>query len=904
MKSFKGLTAQQVLESRQRHGDNVLSPPPRSSLWAQFIEKFNDPLIKILLVALVLAVGLALWEYASMGKGTALLEPVGIFVAIVLATMVGFVVEVKANKKFELLNQSNDDLPVKVVRDGHIRQVPRRDVVVGDIVLLEAGERVPADGRLLHSVAMSVDESSLTGEPQAWKTHRPADEADSQTAYPANQLLRGSTVIEGNGVMQVERVGDATEYGRVATEAQIEHGVKTPLMQQLDRLGGQIARASYLVAAIIVVGRILAFFLDDEPNTLLAGVEYAIETVMIVVTLIVVSVPEGLPMSITLSLALSMHRMLRTGNLVRRMHACETMGAATVICTDKTGTLTENQMQVAHVAFPGADEEPQGAAPTADSSDASLHPSLIALSLACNSTAYLDDSDPERVRVIGNPTEGALLLWLRERGVDYLPLREQCTVERQVPFNTDSKYMATVVRTPDGRRLLLVKGAPELVMDCCRLHDDALVWQLKTFQRKAMRTLAFACATLPDTAVVDSGDLLALASLHFLGYVAISDPVRPDVPDAIRDCRRAGVKVKVITGDSLDTAREVARQVGIWTVDDDADPLACITGPEFAAMTDEQALGVVQRLKIMARARPSDKARLVDLLQQCGEVVAVTGDGTNDAPALKKAHVGLSMGDGTHVAREASDITILDNSFASINKAVLWGRSLYRNIQRFILFQLTVNVCACLVVGLGSFISMMPITVTQMLWVNLIMDTFAALALASLPPSSVVMGEPPRRRGESIITRRMARIIAFVGTFFAGVVLGMFAYFLVYHVVGKGGSVISVHISPQELAIIFTTFVMLQFWNLFNAKSFASGRSAFHNVSASRTFFLVAAVILFGQVFIVQVAYRLFHIEPINLGKWLLIVGGTSLVMLAGELVHQVRKNLKSGAKLCAIREK
>ena len=882
MKSFKGLTPQQVLESRRAHGDNVLTPPSRRSLFSQFIAKFDDPLIKILLVALLLSAGLAVWEYTRLGKGAeALLEPVGIFVAIVLATLVGFIVEVNANKKFEILNQSDDDLPVKVMREGHVRQVPRRDVVVGDIVLLDAGEQVPADGMLLDSVAMSVDESSLTGEPHAWKTHRP-DESKRQSTYPVNQVLRGSTVMEGNGVMQVE-------YGRVASQSQIDSGVKTPLMLQLERLGSMIARASYVIAALVVIGRLLVFCLDDEPYDAVVAMQYAIETVMIAVTLIVVSVPEGLPMSITLSLALSMHRMLRTNNLVRRMHACETMGAATVICTDKTGTLTQNQMQVAQVEFS------ENLSPTSP---------LITMSMACNSTAHLDDSDSNRVKVIGNPTEGALLLWLREQGVDYLSLRDNCSVERQMPFNTERKCMSTLLRTSDGQRLLLLKGAPELVMARCGSSDEKMSAQLLECQRKAMRTLAFAYAELDDDTQIDDNDMLKDVPLKLLGFVAISDPVRPDVPRAVQDCRNAGVKVKIVTGDNPDTAREVARQVGIWSEDDDAEPMAQITGPDFAALTDDEALECVERIKVMSRARPTDKARLVDLLQQRGEVVAVTGDGTNDAPALNKAQVGLSMGDGTHVAREASDITIINNSFASINKAVLWGRSLYRNIQRFIIFQLTVNVCACLVVGLGSFLSKQPpLSVTQMLWVNLIMDTFAALALASLPPNSVVMRVPPRRQGDSIITPAMWRFIVGVGGSFALLMIGLFFYLIYHHVVGEGGSVISQHISTGELTVFFTIFVFLQFWNMFNAKSFESNHSAFHNLKGSRTFLAVAAVIALGQVFIVQVAYRVFNVEPLSWDTWLWIVASTSLVMWIGQAWQRIniRREKMQKTQKCAL---
>jgi len=880
-----GLTEQQVLESRRRHGDNVLTPPPRKSLWAQFVEKFDDPLIKILLVALALSVGISSYELLHLDQGwEVLLEPLGIVIAVVLATLVGFLVEVNANKKFELLNRTNDDVLFKVMRNGHVTQVPRRDIVVGDIVILDTGERVPADGRLTQSVSMSVDESSLTGEPMARKSHivQPDGNDGHETTYPANVLLRGSTVSEGNGVMEVTAVGDATEYGKVFTDSRTETDVKTPLTLQLDRLGRLIARGSYVIAALIIVGRTVAFYFDDNPDgTLLQQVQYFIETIMLAVTLVVVSVPEGLPMSVTLSLALSMRRMLKTNNLVRRMHACETMGATTVICTDKTGTLTQNQMQVVAAHF----EEPE--ARNEDNSQV-----VVDLSIACNTTAYLDDSDPKRVVALGNPTEGALLLWLYQKGKDYLALREQYRILDRMPFSTERKFMASVVRVGDDVHLLLIKGAPEIVMDMTDIdparRSEAQA-MLEQYQLKAMRTLAFAFVEI-DKSLEHCGLDAMLSQLqgrvHYLGFVAISDPVREQVPLSIQDCRNAGIRVKMVTGDNAATAREIARQSGIWT--DSDDDRCIVTGPEFAAMPDGEAARVAQHIKVMARARPSDKARLVSLLQSQDEVVAVTGDGTNDAPALNLAQVGLSMGDGTAAAKEASDITILDNSFTSINKAVLWGRSLYRNIQRFILFQLTVNVCACLVVALCSFFStqQVPLTVTQMLWVNLIMDTFAALALASLPPNSIVMRQPPRRSGEHIITRSMAWFIVVVGCLFAAVMTWL--YYAMLH--SQDGPLLHASISPREVSVYFSTFVFLQFWNLFNAKSFGSGHSAFHNLDGSKVFFVIVAVILVGQVMIVQLGGRMFDVEPLPLADWVRIIALTCPVMLIGEGYHLVRR--------------
>jgi Ca2+-transporting ATPase len=887
----KGLTAEQVIASRQKHGNNVLTVPEQTPLWKQFLEKFNDPLIKILLVALALSVGLSIYEYYWLDMGVSIFfEPLGIFIAIVLATLVGFLVEVNANKKFRLLNKTDDHVGVKVVRDGHVTQVPRCEIVVGDIVILETGEKVPADGTVIESFSLRVDESSFTGEPSAWKTHdKQAAASATEATYPANLLLRASSVIEGNAVMRVERVGDMTEYGKVYRDSQIDNNIQTPLTQQLDRLGRTIARGSYVMAALLVLGRLLEYFVAGSEGAV-ADAQYFIETVMLAVTLIVVSVPEGLPMSVTLSLALSMRKMLKNNNLVRRMHACETMGAATVICTDKTGTLTQNKMQVYQARFYGLDTMGQlGDDPMSV---------IIAESIACNSTAFLDESNPDHVVALGNPTEGALLLWLRDSGIDYMAVRDNSEPLAQLSFSTMTKFMATVINSATGKRLLLVKGAPEVVMHMSSTVAGEVSFQQVTdelthYQAKAMRTLAFAYCELDDNENADAALNRLKAKNHplltFVGIVAISDPVRPDVPAAIQDCRNAGVKVKIVTGDTSATAREIGRQVGLWT-DEDTDD-AVITGPDFAALDDDEAAKRVQSIKIMARARPDDKARLVRLLQQQGEVVAVTGDGTNDAPALNAAQVGLSMGDGTAVAKEASDITILDNSFMSINKAVLWGRSLYSNIQRFILFQLAVNVCACLVVAICSFFSKQPaLTVTQMLWVNLIMDTFAALALASLPPNSVLMKQKPRNSKSSIITSMMMKFILGSGVVFAVLMIGLYYYFVRE---ANGGPVfvrgINPNINPREMGIFFSVFVFLQFWNMLNARSFMTGKWAFNNMEDSKVFWAVAAVIFVGQIVLVQYFYPFFNCAPLDINTWLWIILGTMPVFIIGQLVACIK---------------
>ena len=848
----KGLTGAEVEQSRQRYGANVLTPPKRKSLWRLFFEKFNDPVIRILLVAALLSLGIGFIhnEFA---------EAIGIFCAIFLATGVAFWFEYDAMKKFDVLNSTNDDTPVKVVRDGHVTEIPKRDVVVGDTVILQSGEEVPADGRLTEAVSLKINEWTLTGEPQIDKTTAPAH-FDPEATYPSDHAMRGTTVIEGHGTMTVTAVGDATEFGHVAEQATVESEEQTPLNLQLQKLSKLIGRVGISLAivtfvALLVKGMIIGDLLRSDWLTIATEV---LQYFMVAVTLIVVAVPEGLPMSVTLSLAVNMRRMLRTNNLVRKMHASETMGAITVICTDKTGTLTRNQMRVFETKLYG------------DTPDA-----IVDEGIAANSTAFLDAD----ARVIGNPTEGALLLWLRDRGVDYAPLRDAARVVDQLTFTTERKFMATLVESPTEGRVLYVKGAPEIVLDRCSGFGDKeeVVRQLTAYQNMAMRTLGLAYRkTEADTCE----QALSEGPLTFIGIAAISDPVRDDVPAAVGECLDAGIAVKIVTGDTPATAKEIGRQIGLWTAEDT--DYNHLTGTEFAAMSDEELLGRVQALKIMSRARPLDKQRLVRLLQQRGEVVAVTGDGTNDAPALNFAQVGLSMGSGTSVAKEASDITLMDDSFSSIATAVMWGRSLYKNIQRFVLFQLTINFVAIVIVLLGSiFGSQLPLTVTQMLWVNLIMDTFAALALASLPPSRSVMREKPRKNSDFIITRPMIRSIVGVGIVFVAALLGMLAWF------GQG-------ITPYELSVFFTVFVMLQFWNMFNAKGFGSRSTVCTHMKGCSAFYGVLLLILVGQIAIVTWGGDVFRTVPITLRDWAIIVGGTSLVMWAGELSRWIKRRQRA----------
>ena len=912
---YQGLSSKQVEESRAKHGFNVLTPPKKKSLFVQFLEKFKDPIIRILLIALALSIGVSVYQYITTDEGIGVLfEPLGIFIAIMLATCVGFVFEVRANKKFDILNQINDEETVKVVRDGNVTLVFRRDIVVGDIVLVETGDEVPADGVLLEAFSLQVNEADLTGEPMARKTTEES-EFDEEATYPSNCLMRGSKVIDGHGVMRVEKVGDATEWGKVYKGSQIDNNIKTPLNIQLDKLGDVICYVSYIIAAVVLVTRFIMYFVHVD--SISDGVEwlvfaqYALNTVMMAVTIIVVAVPEGLPMSVTLSLALSMHRMLIANNLVRKMHACETMGATTVICTDKTGTLTQNQMTVNDISCYALPDKKLDDKEVSD---------ILKECLSVNTTAFLDFTDKNKVKVIGNPTEGALLLWLNNQGVNYLDYREGERLLYQVPFSTKYKFMATVFDSKVfNRPMFYVKGAPEIILQHCNRivtktgivdiepYRKEIDNRLYAYNSKAMRTLAVAYKEgNPSEKSFDPvTDNLVADNLIFLCSVAIADPIRPDVADAVASCMNAGIDVKIVTGDTPCTAIEIGRQLGLWK-DTDQTNFNHISGKDFEALSDEDAKRRIPMIKIMSRARPMDKERLVRLQQLSGEVVAVTGDGTNDAPALKAAQVGLSMGDGTTVAKEASDITILDNSFNSIARAVMWGRSLYLNIQRFILFQMTINVAACLVVLFGALLGTeLVLTVTQMLWVNLIMDTFAALALASLPPSERVMNDKPRSKDAHILTKPMIRSILIVGVLFLLIMFGFVQHFkhidvsemvsfsfkdyllnfFNFNVMGEGSY------TCYEHSLTFTIFVFMQFWNLFNAKAYHTGKSSLHGIGKNfGGFELALVIILVGQFLIVTFGGEMFTVAPLSWRDWLICFFGTSPVLIVGEIIRFFKK--------------
>jgi len=972
---YRGLSTDEVESRREQYGSNVLTPPKRDPWWRLYLEKFEDPVIRILIIAAVIAIAIGIVDgrYA---------EGLGIIIAIILATTLAFLNEYKAAREFDVLNKINDEVPVKVIRDGAFTTIPRKDLVVDDVVHIEVGEETPADGKMLDAVSLLVDESRLTGESMPAPKHALEGEVEAafKSAYSPHQLLRSTMIVDGYGLIRITAVGDHTEIGATARAAAEQTGEETPLNRQLERLSKLIGvvglgAASFTFIALLVRGvvreelaldsqqwfffglvtfgvlvglvRVWLPILYDalelvaiparrpawlDNNSLLAwaatllvgvlviGVGVAIgyplgalpadvtvwlpheaadellHFFMIAVTLIVVAVPEGLAMSVTLSLAYSMRKMTASNNLVRRMHACETIGAATVICSDKTGTLTLNEMHVHTAVFPALDGKP----PSRD--DASEVSRLVIDGMCGNTTAHLSRVEGEKVRALGNPTEGALLLWLDELGIDYMHERSQFEIDSQWTFTTERKFMGTLGRSPDsGRDLLHVKGAPEIVLDRCAqvLTADGprdlgaadrqeLLQHLKEFQRRGMRTLALAYRAAPEQH--DGAKLEDLAvRLTWLGFVAIADAVRPEVPAAIDACRRAGVLVKVVTGDNSETCLEIARQIGLWNESDTPDRQ--MTGSEFAALDDEQAARAVDRIKVLARARPLDKLRLVRLLKQSGHVVAVTGDGTNDAPALNHADVGLSMGrTGTAVAKEASDIVLLDDSFRSIVNAIMWGRSLYENIQRFILFQLTINVAALTIAMLGPFIDVkFPLTVTQMLWVNLIMDTLAALALATEPPHADVMLRPPRNPAAFIVTPAMARNLLGVAGVFVVVLLGLL-YFLEWidH--------ISDHDPTYGGTVFFSVFVLLQFWNLFNARAMGSAQSAFAGLGKSKAFLLIAASILAGQILLVQLGGAVFRAQPLDWKTWLVIIVATSPVLWIGEVWRMIRRMRERGS--------
>lgn len=946
---YTGLTDAEVLESRRKNGVNILTPPEKETVWDKikeacthwivlsllavlvgtiiaagclagsmgtiiwvmptivfastfliiivgFFGGFEDPLFKILITAFVLSMAISIYEFEWVGaEWTTFFEPIGIIVALILATGVAFVLESKNEKTFQSLNEVNDDTLVKVIRNDNVCQVTRKDVVVGDIVILNTGEEIPADCELLDGLTINVNESTLTGELSCHKTCIES-EFDKDATYPSNHLMKGTTILQGYCTARVFAVGDATACGKVFEAAQVDEGDPTPLSEKLDSLADWITKASYVIAGLIVVGRLLRYFIGGDADFSTSQgwidfVSYLLSTIMIAVTLIVVAVPEGLPMSVTLSLAFSMRKLMKENTLPRTMHACETMGATSVICTDKTGTLTQNQMQVADTFFPNLSNQQLGQDEISQ---------FIKESIAANTTANLDYSDKYKIKAIGSPTESALLLWLHNANENYLPIRESVEIKDRVPFSTEIKYMATIVNSQVvNSRVLYVTGAPDILLNLCgQTGEERQSYESKLveYQNQAYRTLGLAYAVLrDDDDVILDGKLIDSSSLRMMGVVAISDPIRPEVPDAIKECMAAGIDVKIVTGDTVGTAKEIGRQVGLYTEDDSEDAL--LAANEFAAMSDEEASNRIDKLKILWRARPNDKERLVKLLKQKDAVVAVTGDGTNDAPALNAADVGLSMGDGTAVAKEASDMTILDNSLKTISNAVMWGRSLYENIQRFLLFQLTVNVSACFIVLVGAFIgTKSPLTVTQMLWVNLIMDTFAAIALASLPPTHKVMEQKPRDRKESILDKSMKLNIFGIGGLF-------FLIQLVLLLVFENAEISSLsdltHIqwikgnglSPYEGTLFFTVFVMTHFWYLFNARAYKTGRSAFH-FKGCQGFIVIAGVILLGQIAMLYVPgfNEMFNCVPLSFVDFMIILGLSSLVMWFGELVHLFRR--------------
>lgn len=883
---YVGLSDLEVEESRSKYGENIMTPPAKKPLWLVFLEKFKDPLIVVLLIAAVLSLGISFYDYFIHHSPTAFLEPVGIFVAVFLSTGLSFLFEHKAEGEFEILNKVNDHEKVKVYRNGKLTEEDKSKIVVGDILVLSSGDEICADAVLCEATRLRVDESSLTGESSCNKT-TVEEEFDSEATFPSNKVYKGSNVLEGEAVCKVFAVGDNTEAGKVFAASQIDSSMRTPLNEQLEKLGGVISKISYCMAFVLLAGRTVLYFINTPSFDWIEFLTATLQSLMIAITLIVVAVPEGLPMAVTLSLAYSMQKLLKSKSLVRRMHACETMGAINVICTDKTGTLTQNQMTVASALFP----------------EQLKANGFVAESLSLNSSAYLDCSDNDKTKVIGNPTEGALLLWLKKEGHDYIKYRNKTEVLEKLPFTTENKYMASVITSNVlNKKILLVKGAPEIVLQMCSDFEqgfdrETVKSNLSDFQNKAMRTMVFAYKELDDNQVVIKNGKLAVQNLRFMGMVGITDPVRKGVAEAVQECLNAGIDIKVVTGDTSVTARAIAEQIGLLQNANTENSI--ITGEQLSSMSHEDLKKRIKDLKIISRARPMDKKLLVETLQEEDCVVAVTGDGTNDAPALKSAQVGLSMGDGTNVAKQASDITITDNSFNSIVRAVMWGRSLYQNIQRFILFQMTINVVACFIVLFGAFMGKeSPLTVTQMLWVNLIMDTFAAMALASLPPDERVMNNQPRKRKDFIITKSMRKGIIGVGAIFFLILMGVLYIFQHYDIQSMkdilllGGYTAKASLSDYEKSLFFTIFVMMQFWNMFNAKAYLSKRSFFHFKNCN-SFLFIAALILIGQILIVNLGGKMFSVTPLKLQDWFGVILSTALVLIVGEITRYAKRHIK-----------
>lgn len=869
-----GLTQAEVAENRRKYGENQLTPPAKISMWKLYLEKFEDPIIRILLVATCISLVLAIVE-------NNFIETIGIFLAIFLSTAIGFYFERDATKKFEILNTLEEEQPVKVRRNGEVQEVMRKDLVVGDVILIETGDEIPADARLVETVDLQVNESALTGELITTKTAHCTQETTNE-AYPANVILRSSMVMSGRGVAIVTAVGDQTEIGKVSQQATTQTNVKTPLNVQLEKLAKLISKIGSAVAILTFVIFMVHNVLTNpiwQTNNYFAMTEVVLHYFMFSVTILVIAVPEGLPMAITLALALNMRRMLKANNLVRKLHAAETMGAITVICTDKTGTLTQNKMTVGNVVSYNGSQN------------------LLVEAIAANTTAELSKENNEQSNDnapantgIGNPTEVALLLWCKEQGYDYASYRNEENIVHQLPFSTERKYMATLALV-ENKPYLFIKGAPEVVMSFCNDTEEVINEAkntLKGFQNKAMRTLAFAYKELNNVDELNKAALLQAENLSHLSLqavVSISDPIRLDVPNAVEQCQQAGISIKMVTGDTSATAIEIAKQIGIWNEDatnEDEKALWHITGTDFAALNDSDAYALVDKLKVMSRARPTDKQRLVELLKSQNEVVAVTGDGTNDAPALNHAHVGLSLGSGTSVAKEASDMTLLDDSFRSITHAVMWGRSLYKNIQRFLYFQLVINLTVLLLVlGVALMGLEMPLTITQILWINLIMDTFAAMALASLSPSLDLLKEKPRKSSDFIISKSIFQSIIGVSVLFFGILISM-VYIYNNHTNGN--------INTHELTILFTVFVMLQVWNLFNAKVLGTIQSAFQGLTKEKGFLFVLLIIGIGQWIIVTFGGKMFRTEPLSLVEWGVLTIVTSPVLWVGELYRLVKR--------------
>ncbi len=840
---IQGLTDAEVLSSREKHGLNLLTPPKEVPWWKLYLEKFKDPIIVILLVATAISLAFGIIE----GNYT---ESIGIIAAVLIATGVGFWREYDAKKKFDAMKSDKDYEPVKVRRNGVVVEITKDHVVVGDIAILSAGDEIPADIELFKAIDMKVAESAMTGESVAVPKY-PIDEAYTGSGFAPNLLLRGTTIESGLGEGVVIKVGDETEIGKTTIQASEETDNKTPLEEKLGELAGKITTAAFLVAGLMFIILNLVhwdFAFGDHAfswsmSTLLTEVGFLMGAIVV----IIVAVPEGLPLSVTLALAFSMKTMANENNLVKKMHACETIGAVNVIFTDKTGTLTQNCMTVVDVDVREEDKD------------------VLNLVGAVNSTANWSNAS----RVLGNPTEAAIL---KHMGHDLSErLRSEYRILSCIPFSSAYKYMVTQAQNEESKEeIILIKGAPEVIARIIRY--DKYLGEVSTQQARGRRAISAAIINSKDYNAVkeslESGN--PLDDCTYIGTWFIEDPVRSDVPDAIRKCYGAGIDVVMMTGDNLRTGTEIGRQAGfkdIWAIEA-KDFWEAVKNPQNGR----------EYPNVIARCTPTNKLDILKWAKDKDYVCAMTGDGVNDSPSLNHADVGIAMGSGTSVAKEAADIILLDDAFPSIVTGVKWGRSLYKNIKNFLFFQLSINVSACLIAVFGPLVGVeMPFTVIQFLWINLVMDSLAAIALTSEPADERVLSEKPRDRRQFIIDKSLAKSI-----FGFGIFVWILCTFVLW------GMKHTEFLSKIDLTVFFASYMVINLWNMFNARVIGKNKSVFSGLKSNYKFTGILLFILAVTILLVQFGGEVFQTHPLSWKTWLTIILVTSPVMIVREIYFQL----------------